>query len=179
MILVPFVFAVVQTCIKRSGTGRGGYDACKRTSVRYCNASPRSPVTRATFGARGPRQSAMRSRSRLSTSSLLDFSTSRLVDSTIEQWGVIELHTKAESCMEIIEIRIRSGQFEAQTGKVTWRFREKSPEFSMNLHLAESIILRSPEMEILYIFRPSLTSYFHRMFPRMPAGISAGFDCSV
>ena len=83
MILVPFVFAVVQTCIKRSGTGRGGYDTCKRTSVRHCNASPRSPVTRATFGARGPRQSAMRSRSRLSTSSLLDFSTSRLVDSTM------------------------------------------------------------------------------------------------
>ena len=61
--------------------------------------------------------------------------------------------------------------------KLTWltlanfpRFREKSPEFSMNLHLGdrfvESMILRSPEMEILYNFRPSLTSYFHRMFPR-------------
>ena len=30
----------------------------------------------------------------------------------------------------------------------------------------ESIILRSPEMEIIYNFRSSLTSYFHRMFPR-------------
>jgi hypothetical protein len=39
--------------------------------------------------------------------------------------------------MEIIEIRIRSGQFEAQTGKVTWRFLENSPEFSMNLHLGD------------------------------------------
>jgi hypothetical protein len=39
--------------------------------------------------------------------------------------------------MEIIEIRIRSGQFEAQTGKVTWGFLEKSPEFSMNLHLGD------------------------------------------
>ena len=58
--------------------------------------------------------------------------------------------------------------------KVTWRFREKSPESpSRRYRFAQSIILRSPEMEILYNFRPSLTSSFHRMFPRMPAGNSA------
>ena len=37
---------------------------------------------------------------------------------------------------------------------------------SRRYRFAESIILQSPEMEILYNFRPSLTSYFHRMFPR-------------
>jgi len=81
MILVPFVFAVVQTCVKRSRTGRGGYDACKRTSVRYCNASPRSPVTRATFGARGLRQSAI-----AFPLSSLDFFTSRLRDLLTQQF---------------------------------------------------------------------------------------------
>ena len=55
----------------------------------------------------------------------------------LEPPGQLWCVPKAERYMEIIEIRIRSGQFEAQTGKVTWRFREKSPEFSMNFHLGD------------------------------------------